>query len=63
MTEGRRNPLQRFLEGPKGRKSAIHAMCWGCMGGDASDKNAGVREEIRKCTAPACPLYLYRPYQ
>ena len=53
----RLDPLQKLQEKPT-RKRAIDAMCWDCMGG-----GVGVRESIKNCTAPKCPLYQYRPYQ
>jgi hypothetical protein len=36
-------------------RQAIKAMCFECL-------NYSV-EDIRTCTAPACPLHLYRPFQ
>ena len=38
----------------KSRKAAVTAFCVQCMGYD--------RDEVRNCTAPACPLYPHRPY-
>ena len=38
--------------GGKSRKAAMRAFCLECMGYDAA--------EVRRCTAPACPLYPYR---
>jgi hypothetical protein len=35
------------------RKAAMDLFCIQCMGGECS--------EIAKCTAPACPLYPWRP--
>jgi len=35
--------------------NAIRAFCLQCTG--------YVRKDIRDCTAPACPLWAYRPYQ
>ena len=37
------------------RKAAMVAFCLECVGWD--------KKEVTLCTAPACPLYPYRPYQ
>ncbi len=37
----------------KSRKAADRAMCIECMGYEG--------KEIKRCTSPGCPLYLYRP--
>lgn len=41
----------------RGRSMAagIKAFCLECCGWQ--------KEEVRRCTAPGCPLYLYRPYR
>lgn len=39
----------------KSRKAAIKAFCLECV--------CWQKEEVRLCTALACPLYAYRPYQ
>ncbi|MHC4573081.1 MAG: hypothetical protein ACYS76_02930 [Planctomycetota bacterium] len=39
----------------KSRRAAIKAFCLECV--------CWQREEVRLCTALACPLYPYRPYQ
>lgn len=39
----------------KSRRAAMHAFCLECCGGD--------KDAICHCTAPACPLWPYRPYQ
>jgi hypothetical protein len=64
------NPIKRHYAKPT-RKTAINAMCAYCMGctsveqGNGQDDHLerGFREEIRHCTAPACPLFSFRPYQ
>jgi len=45
-----------YLRAVSGRSkpAAIRAFCAECCG--------WVREEVRLCTAPACPLYPYRPF-
>lgn len=45
-----------YLRAVSGRSkpAAIRAFCAECVGWD--------REEVRRCTAPACPLYPYRPF-
>lgn len=55
--------LERWLEEERIKKEqkrvtpmmAIKNFCMGCVG--------GIRKDIRECTAPQCPLYIYRPYQ
>lgn len=37
------------------RNAAIKAFCLHCVG--------YLRNEVRDCTAKACPLYTHRPYQ
>jgi hypothetical protein len=64
------NPVKRYYAKPT-RKSAINAMCAYCMGCTAIEqKNGqedhlehGFRNEIKHCTAPACPLFRFRPFQ
>ena len=64
------NPIKRFYKKP-GRKAAINAFCCYCMGCEASEQSErhtdhlepSFRTSIRNCTARACPLYRYRPYQ
>ena len=45
----------RAVSGMGNAKHAIKAHCLECMGWD--------RAEITRCTAPACPLYGYCPFQ
>jgi hypothetical protein len=46
--------LRRAYEGNASPRQAIKAFCLQCTGYD--------REAVRKCTAPACPLFAYRPF-
>lgn len=60
-------PALRFRLGVEKRgvptyKQALHAFCWGCMGG-TEDHTLGIREEIRRCSAPSCALYRLRPFR
>lgn len=41
--------------GGRSPKAAIKASCLECIGWQ--------REEVARCTASACPLYAYRPFQ
>lgn len=41
-------------------RRAVKEMCVQCMGGASVP---GHREQIRGCTAKACPLYQWRPYR
>ncbi len=46
-----------YLKAARGKASprvAIKAFCMECVCWD--------REEVRLCTAPACPLWMYRPF-
>jgi len=45
----------RAANGKASPRAAIRAHCLECMG--------WARAEVSRCTAPACPLYPYRPYQ
>ena len=64
------NPIKRYYA-KRGRKNAINAMCAYCMGctsveqgnGQIDHLEQGFRTEIRHCSASACPLYDFRPYQ
>lgn len=64
------NPIKRHYAKPT-RKTAINAMCAYCVGCTAVEQNngqedhleQGFRTYISNCTAPACPLYGFRPYQ
>jgi hypothetical protein len=40
--------------GGKSKAAAIKAFCSECVGWD--------RQEVRRCTAPACPLFALRPF-
>jgi len=45
----------RAVRGKAAPRAAIRAFCLECVGWD--------RHEVGMCTATACPLYKYRPYQ
>ena len=49
-----KNHYRKAMTG-KHRASAVKAFCLECMGWE--------REEVRKCTSVACPLYPYRSYK
>jgi hypothetical protein len=50
-----RGVMERALDGSAAPRGAIKAFCLHCVG----DKRA----DVTSCTAYACPLYRYRPYQ
>ena len=56
LTQMRVSMRVRYLRAMSGKSmaAAIHSQCLECVGWE--------REEVRLCTAPACPLYPYRPY-
>lgn len=51
----RQQPFRRAYAGTASPRTAIKAQCLDCVGCDT--------EAITTCTATACPLWLYRPYQ
>jgi hypothetical protein len=55
MPQSRRGIYLRSAAGTAPPRTAIKAFCLECMGWQ--------REEVRLCTATACPLWLYRPYR
>lgn len=52
-----RTTIKRAMQGkgPRARDNAIKAFCLQCTG--------YVRKDITTCSAPACALYEFRPYQ
>ena len=50
-----RNIMRRAFEGKSSPRAAIKAFCLHCTG--------YVRKDVADCTALACPLFAYRPYQ
>jgi hypothetical protein len=49
---------------PRSKQLAINAFCFQRMGMTLKEMpDYGWKELIRTCTAPDCPLYIYRPYQ
>ena len=54
MPTGCRMTYIRALKG-KSMAAAIKAQCMECVG--------WIRDEVRQCSALACPLYPYRPYK
>lgn len=56
------NPIKRAIRKPT-YLNAIKAMCAHCMGCTQDHIESGFREEIRDCTATACPLFPFRPYR
>ena len=54
MPESCRRGYAKAMLG-KSLSAAVKAHCLECVGWE--------REEVRRCTAPACPLFAYRPYK
>lgn len=50
-----RNGYARAADGSASPRQAIKSFCLECVG--------YARKEVTNCTALACPLWLYRPYQ
>jgi len=59
------NPVARIagLGKTPSLRAHIDAKCAECMGCTPDHLERGFREQIRACTAPACPLWPVRPYQ
>ena len=57
------NPVERYYILPKTPKRAIAAKCAGCMGCTKDHLEEGFKNEIRRCSAQDCSLYLFRPYK
>jgi len=55
LPESKVKLFERVYTGKTAPRTAIKAFCNECLGFMAID--------IRNCTAPACPLYEFRPYQ
>ena len=53
MPETCRRTYLRAMQG-RSLAAAVKAFCMECVGWD--------RSEVARCTAPACPLYPYRPF-
>jgi hypothetical protein len=53
--ESAKNLLAGAFSGSVSPRKAIKAMCLVCLGYD--------RQEVKNCTARACPLWAYRPFQ
>jgi hypothetical protein len=53
--ESCRNTLSRAFSGSASPRGAIKAFCLQCVG--------FVRSDVRDCSARACALHPYRPYQ
>lgn len=57
------NLIKKFLKHPT-RQRAIAAKCFECYGGTKDLlPDHGYKNLIRTCTAPDCPLYIFRPYK
>ncbi len=48
------NTFKRAYSGAS-KAAAVKAMCLECIG--------FIREEVRSCSAPTCPLWPYRPFR
>ncbi len=69
------NPVSRHFalltNGKRSLRAAVNAMCGHCMGCKAKEQGyseedwiePGFRKQIRTCSAHACPLWEFRPYQ
>ncbi len=58
------NLIVKANRSPRSKQLAINAFCFHCMGGTLKEMpDYGVKELIRTCTAPDCPLFIHRPYQ
>lgn len=55
MPDSARRGYLRAIQGKASPRAAIKMFCTECCGWQ--------RNEVRLCTAQACPLYAYRPFQ
>jgi len=56
------NPVKINVGNTTSRKLAINAMCASCVGCTVNDVEPGWMAEIKHCSTPQCPLFLFRPY-
>ena len=75
MAKYTHNPVLRLRQlqqaGSRSLRAYINAMCAYCMGCTSNEQGNGLtdhletgfRTSIKQCTAPACPLFRFRPYQ
>lgn len=63
MSDIETNPILQAERKPQSKVAAIKAMCAHCMGCTKDRAEPGFRQEIRDCTAYACPLHRHRPFQ
>ena len=59
----RSNPIQQFEMNPSSRAYGIKAKCAECVGCTPDHLEIGFKESISCCSACACPLHRFRPYQ
>jgi hypothetical protein len=57
------NAVLKNVGNVSSRRLAIKAMCFHCMGCTEDHYEYGVKDDIRNCTSPMCPLWHFRPYQ
>lgn len=54
--------IQKAINNPKSKATAIAAKCWDCNGRGCDGVNTCI-EGIRECSGYDCPLWIHRPYQ
>tara|TARA_R110000803_G_scaffold37117_4_gene79999 strand:- start:3159 stop:3440 length:282 start_codon:yes stop_codon:yes gene_type:complete len=58
------NAYKKYMESDhKTRGAAIKAMCAHCVGCNLDHMEVGFRTVVKHCTATACPLHNFRPWQ
>lgn len=60
-----KTPWEKIAENPAGMRARVNGKCFECMGWevDTQEMPAGVKGDIRDCTATRCPLHKIRPYK
>jgi len=56
-----RGQYAKAIAGKASPMHAIKVMCYACMGWEGTAGDGSLKDEVRRCTSPACPLYSYRP--
>jgi hypothetical protein len=56
-----RGQYARAMAGKASGRQAIKVMCYSCMGWEGAAGGGTLKNEVRRCTSPACPLFAYRP--
>jgi hypothetical protein len=56
-----RGQYANAIAGKASPMRAIKVMCYSCMGWEGTANGGTLKDEVRRCTSAACPLFSYRP--